>query len=144
MQIQTLKNQNQKDAENLSAIYSLCSCDIFTMYDNSPAPEAFANVQKAVNEFKKTAFHNGLNDVKTQKAIDNVDKAVKNASFYNTETHKYEVPPAVAELMDAGKVIRRNPESGEAQELIEKYSGVGNTKVERNEALKQLIKDKKI
>ena len=113
-------------------------------YDNSPAPEAFANVQKAVNEFKKLAFHNGLNDAKTQKAIDNVDKAVKNASFYNTESQKYEVPQFVAELISAGKTIRRNPNTLEAQELIEKYSGVGNTKVIRNDALKQLLKDNKI
>jgi len=113
-------------------------------YDNSPAPEAFAKAKKAVDEFKSTAFHNGLNDAKTQKAIDKVEKSVKEASFYNTETQKYEIPPSVAELITAGKTIRRNPNTLEAQDLIEKYSGVGNTKVIRNDALKQLLKDKKI
>ena len=125
-----------------SAIFS--GGAVIAGYDNSPVPEAYADVNKKINKAKRIAFHNGLNDPKTQKALDDAEKAIKNVSSFNTKTQKYEVPPSVAELITAGKTIRRNPNTLEAQELIEKYSGVGNTKVERNNALKQLLKDKKI
>lgn len=113
-------------------------------YDLSPAPEAYDNAKKAVNEFKKSAFHNGINDAQTQKALAKAQKAIENASFYDSDNQRFEIPQTVAELISAAETVKRNPNTAEAQELIERYSGVGKTEVVKNDIYNKLIKDKKI
>ena len=140
--------------------------------DNDPAPGEIAKAQEAINKFKQSAFHNGISDIKTQKALKAAERAVKNVSYYIGENNTYNVPKEVAQMLsmssgqltvgDAGPysatysqggfgelvratdTVRRNPDSTESQELIDRYAGVGNTSVVRNDAYKKLVSDKKI
>ena len=98
-------------------------------FDNNPAPESYAEAEKAINAFKDSAFHLGIADAKTRKALLKAEKAIKNASYYDGAENKYVLSPEVAELINATKVVRRNPETGEAQVLIDKFAGVGKTSV---------------
>ncbi len=113
-------------------------------YDIDPASVESSKANEAVSAFAQSAFHKGINHTDTQKLLAKAEKAVKNASWYDNKNNAYMVPENLAEIFNAGKAVKAEPNTAQSAKLIEMYSGIGNTQVVKNDVYNKLIADKKI